>query len=167
MVQSIIAINHGALGKCNSAHTFRRLLLTLPLSKGVVAWNYPTPPDIETFASRLALSMVNMTQFILNPSATFRHITTQGVDIGRWEVNSEVLVLATNTNYSSVSIPIASFDPPSSGVSVKQVLDAGTTIDTNRTNILFESVGSGAFILQFSQAHPSLQQVYFESGIFL
>lgn len=130
-------------------HTFRRLLLlTLPLSKGVVAWVDPTPPDIKAFASRLALSMSNMTRFILNPSATFRQTTIQGVDVGLWVVNStEVLVLATNTNYSPVTIPITSFGLPSSGINVKQVLDTGTTVGIDCANISFESVGSGAFII--------------------
>jgi hypothetical protein len=124
------------------------LLLTLPLSKGVISWDDPTTPDIKAFASRLALSMLSMTQFILNPSATFRHTTIQGVDVGLWKVNStDVLVLATNTKYSSVSIPITSFGLPSSGISVKQVLDTGTKIDSDRANISFESVGSGAFII--------------------
>jgi hypothetical protein len=99
--------------------------------------------------------MLKMTRFILNPSATFRQSTIQGVDVGLWEINNptEVLVLATNTNYSPVSIPITFFGPTSSGIrvsgmdSVEQVLDTGTKIDSDRANILFESVGSGAFII--------------------
>jgi hypothetical protein len=132
VVQSILGINHGALG--------------------VISWNDPTTPHIKDFASRLALSMLKMTRFILNPSANFRQTTIQGVDVGIWEIDStaEVLVLATNTNYSPVSIPITHFGLTSSGNlnSLEQVLDTGTEIDSDHANILFESVGSGAFIIK-------------------
>ena len=147
MVQSIIGINHGALGKCNLNSTHS--VVIYPSLKGVVSWDDPTTPDIKTFASRLAFSMLKMTRFILNPSATFHQTTIQGVDVGLWEINStEVLVLATNTNYSPVSISITSFGLISSGINMEQVLDTGAKIDSDRANILFESVGSGAFIIK-------------------
>ena len=99
--------------------------------------------------------MLKMTRFILNSSATFRQTTIQGVDVGLWETTgnlavTEVLVLATNTNYSPVSIPITYFGLTSSGISVdtvEQVLDTGTKMNFDSGNILFESVGSGAFII--------------------
>ena len=124
---------------------------TLPISKGVISWDDPTTPDIKTFASRLAFSMLKMTRFILNPSATFRQTTIQGVDVGLWEINpTEVLVLATNTNYSPVSIPITYFGLSFNGISLdsEQVLDTGIEIDSDWANILFESMGSGAFIIK-------------------
>ena len=95
--------------------------------------------------------MLKMTRFILNPSATFRQTIIQGVDVGLWEINpTEVLVLATNTNYSPVSIPITYFGLSFNGISFKleQVLNTGIEIDSNRANILFESVGSGAFTMK-------------------
>ena len=96
-----------------------------------------------------------MTRFILKSSATFRQSTIQGVDVGLWEINpTEVLILATNTNYSPVSIPITFFSLTSSGISgvdsVEQVLDTGTKIVSDRSSILSESVGSGAFIIKTS-----------------
>jgi hypothetical protein len=120
------------------------------ISKGVVSWDDPTTPEIKSFASRLALSMPKITRFILNPFATFRQTTIQGVDIGIWEINTiETLVLATNTNYSPVSVLITYLGLPSSGISVEQILDTGTTIDSDcAENILFESVGSGAFVIK-------------------
>ena len=93
--------------------------------------------------------MLKMTRFILNPSATFRQVTIQGVDVGLWEINpTEVLVLATNTNYSPVSIPITYFGLSFNGINLEQVLDTGIEIDSDRANIIFESVGSGAFIIK-------------------
>ena len=149
MVQSIVAINHGALGKCDLTFSRHHRLTTLPISKGVISWDDPTTPEIKTFASRLAFSMLKMTRFILNPSATFRQATIQGVDVGLWEINpTEVLVLATNTNYSPVSIPITYFGLSFNGIKLEQVLDTGIEIDSDRANIYFESVGSGAFIIK-------------------
>ena len=90
-----------------------------------------------------------MTPFILEPSAAFRHITIQGVDVGLWTINdAETLVLATNTNYSPVSLQITNIGSPSGEINVEQVLDTGAEIDSDRANILFKSVGSGAFIIQ-------------------
>ncbi|KAF8804202.1 hypothetical protein BYT27DRAFT_7194948 [Phlegmacium glaucopus] len=129
VVQSIMGINHGALG--------------------VVSWDDPTTPDIKAFASLLALSIPKMTPFILNPSATFCQTTIQGVDVGLWKINAaETLVLATNTNYSPVSVQITNLGLPSREINVEQVLDTGTKIDSDRSNILFEAVGSGAFIVR-------------------
>jgi len=117
---------------------------------GVVSWDDPTTPDIKASASLLALSMPKMTPFILNPSATFRQTTIQGVDIGLWTINdTKTLVLATNTNYSPVSVQITSLGLPSGEINVKQVLDTGTKINSDQSNIMFESVGSGAFIITF------------------
>ena len=93
--------------------------------------------------------MLKMTRFILNPSATFHQTTIEGVDLGIWEINqTEVLVLATNTKYSPVSIPITHFGLTYSGISLEQILDTGTEVDSDRANVLFESVGSGAFIIK-------------------
>ena len=142
-------MNHGALGKCNSSE-ISSFPFTYPLlSKGVMAWTDPTTPDIKSYASLLALSIPNMTSFIFNPSATFRHTTIQGVDIGLWEVNAtETLVLATSTKYSPTSIAIANLGLSSSEINVRQLLDTGTKFDSGAKNISFEPVGSGAFVLR-------------------
>ena len=144
MVESLIAINHGALGKCTIY--FVVYFCLSHISKGVVSWEDPTTPEIKSFASRLALSMPNITLFILNPYATFRQTTILGVDFGIWKINTtETLVLATNTKYSPVTVPLARLDLPSSGINVEQILDTGAT--GNSENIVFESVGSGAFVI--------------------
>ncbi|KAF8970629.1 hypothetical protein BDZ97DRAFT_54254 [Flammula alnicola] len=109
VVQSVLGINHGGLG--------------------VVSWDDPTTPDIKASASLLALSLPKMNPFILNPSATFRQVTINRVDIGLWKVGAETLVLATNMNYFSVSISIRDLGLPSPGISVTQVLDSGAQID--------------------------------------
>ena len=116
------------------------------MSKGLISYGDPTTPEIKSFASRLALSMPNITRFTLNPCATFRQTTILGVDFGIWKINStETLVLATNTEYSPVTVDFAYLGLPSSGITVEQILDTGAIHFTK--NIVFESVGSGAFVI--------------------
>jgi len=91
-----------------------------------------------------------MTPFILNPSATFRQITINRVDIGIWIVGAETLVLVTNMNYFSVSVSLHDLGL-ANGKLVAQVLDSGAAIDlSTHTRLLFDSVGSGAFLVKNS-----------------
>ena len=118
--------------------------------EGVVSWDDPTTPDIKASASLLALSLPKMTPFILNPSATFQQITINRVDIGMWIVGAETLVLATNMNDFSVSVSLHDLGLEN-GMFVAQVLDSGAAIDpSTHTHLLFDSVGSGAFIVKNS-----------------
>ncbi|KAF5329517.1 hypothetical protein D9619_009064 [Psilocybe cf. subviscida] len=126
VVQSIMGINHGGLG--------------------VVSWDDPTTADIKSSASLLAKAIPRMTPFILNPAATFRHVTSGGVDIGLWTVESSTLVLAANMNSATASVAIS----PSLGLNpttVTQVLNSGASVDSTKSHFTFNSVGSGAFIV--------------------
>jgi len=127
VVQSLIGINHGGLG--------------------VVSWEDPTPSDILTSASSLALALPNMTPFILNPTATFRqHTSSTRIDVGLWTVGTETLVVATNLNYAAASITLAELGLPHSGVTVRQIFDSSANFASDAFQ--FESVGSGAFIVE-------------------
>ncbi|KAF8154280.1 hypothetical protein B0H34DRAFT_784208 [Crassisporium funariophilum] len=130
VVESIVGINHGGLG--------------------VISWDDPTSPDIKASASVLALSMPKMIPFILNPAATFRQVTIDKVDIGLWTVSSQTLVLGTNMNYASVSVRMADLMIPGSHNSIVQVLNTGSQVDPAKSHFLFESVGSGGFIVRTS-----------------
>lgn len=91
-----------------------------------------------------------MTPLIFNPSATFRQITINRVDIGLWIVGTETLVLGTNMNYFSVSVSFRDLDF-ANGIVVTRVLDSGAAIHPSRhSELLFDSVGSGAFIVKNS-----------------
>ncbi|KAF8626683.1 hypothetical protein AX15_004767 [Amanita polypyramis BW_CC] len=134
IVQSIIAINHGALG--------------------VVSWTDPTTADIKASGALLARSLKQMTRFILNPSATFRWTSFQGVDIGLWTVDSETLVLAANTVYGPRSVTLEDLGLRVPHAAVAQVLDSGLRVtvehdanDYRDAEFSFESVGSGGFIV--------------------
>lgn len=123
----------------------------LILSAGVVSWDDPTTPDIKASASALALVLQDISpSFILNPAATFSRVTLDGVDIGLWQVDSEILVLASNTNYNTADIGIADLNLPSTrnDVGLSQILNSGSLIDPDQSHIFFEPVGSGAFVVK-------------------
>ena len=118
------------------------------VSKGVVSWDDPTTSDIKTSASLLALSLPKITPFIFYPFATFRQITTNRVDIALWIVGAETLVLATNMNYFSAEVSLRDLGL-ANAILVTQVLDSGAAIDpSTESDLLFDSVGSGAFIVK-------------------
>ncbi|KDR78230.1 hypothetical protein GALMADRAFT_245305 [Galerina marginata CBS 339.88] len=128
VVMSVVGINHGGLG--------------------VVSWDDPTSADIKASSSALGLSLPKMTPFILNPSATFKQVTINRVDIGLWTVGGQTLILATNQNYFSVSVSLKDLHLPSPQPAASQVLDTGAKIDPARAHLLFDSVGTGAFIVK-------------------
>ncbi|PFH50385.1 hypothetical protein AMATHDRAFT_40917 [Amanita thiersii Skay4041] len=127
VVESILGINHGGLG--------------------VVSWDDPTSSDIKTYASLLAKSLKQMTRFILNASATFRHAVVDRVDVGMWTVGSETLVLGTNMNYEARIVTLANLGLPTSGVSLTQILNSDSSLTGINNGFFFESVGSGSFIV--------------------
>jgi len=126
VVESIVGINHGGLG--------------------VIPWNIPTTSDIRAYASKLAISLKQMSPFILSPSASFRQITVSGVDCGLWTVDSQTLVLATNTNYANEIVTLSSLGLPT-GPAIAQVLDTGSSLTPSQNGFTFTCVGSGGFIV--------------------
>jgi hypothetical protein len=124
IVQSAIALNHGA--------------------KGVVSWNDPTTPDIQSGASQLAKASLKFSPFLFSASATFRHYFIDGVDVGVWkDPKKGTFVLATNTAYIKAKVPlIALLLKPGSGVTT--LLDSGAKVVS--ANIVLEGAGTGAFV---------------------
>ncbi|KAG5645133.1 hypothetical protein DXG03_006850 [Asterophora parasitica] len=112
---------------------------------GVISWTDPTTADIKSSASLLALSLRQAAPYILNPSASFRQLNINRVDVGLWTVGAETLVLATNLNYATTTIRLSDLGLKSSGI--KQVLNSGALVTTDKTGFTFESVGSGAFVV--------------------
>lgn len=124
-MQAVLGINHGG--------------------RGVVAWNDPTTPDIKASASALAQSLATMKNFILSPAATFRHLTSNRIDVGMWTVGGRTLLLATNLNYADESLSLADI-PEARGKKASQVFDSGAKASSGQ--ITFESVGTGGFIFE-------------------
>ncbi|KAG7443200.1 uncharacterized protein BT62DRAFT_1034528 [Guyanagaster necrorhizus] len=130
IVQSIVGINHGALG--------------------VVPWDDPTPADIKASASALALSLPKITAFILNPEVEFQQVmTADRIDVGLWTVGNETLVLATNLDYEEKVLFLAQV-----GIAelvAEQVLDSGSQVIVGDFSVTLESVGSAVFIVPSSK----------------
>lgn len=124
MVQSALAINHGALG--------------------IVPWNDPTTDDIKASATAFAKAIPVMKEFILSPSATFQRVVFNRIDVGVWTVGRSSLVLATNLNYEAALFSLTLLHG-TSGAKVSQVFNSGAVV-SGRV-IQLESVGTGAFIL--------------------
>jgi fructose-1,6-bisphosphatase/sedoheptulose 1,7-bisphosphatase-like protein len=124
LVQSIIAINHGA--------------------KGVISWNAPTTADIQSAASSLAKASSQLATFIFSHTATFTHISTAGADIGVWaDGTAGTLVLATNTAYTSTHVALTRL-----GVrgTAHTVLANGASV--SGANLVLQSVGTGVFVFR-------------------
>lgn len=112
---------------------------------GVVSWDDPTSTDIKASASSFALSLPHMTPFFFSPTAIFRQVTTSSrVDVGLWTDGSKTLVLATNMNYATAKVVLR--DLGLNGVGpAQQVYSGGASASGGQ--LVFESVGSGAWIL--------------------
>ena len=121
----MLGINHGGLG--------------------VVAWSDPTTADIKASASLLARALATMKDYILSPAASFRHVANNRVDIGLWTVGPKTLLLATNLNYANVTLSLGDIKE-SQGRRIVQVFDSGAKAQGSK--IIFESVGTGGFILE-------------------
>ncbi|KAE9385569.1 hypothetical protein BT96DRAFT_1006920 [Gymnopus androsaceus JB14] len=128
----ILGINHGGLG--------------------VVSWNDPTPDDIKTSASGLALALTsgpsNMSAFILNPSSTFKQVTTSsGIDTGLWTLNGKTLLLAANMNYEDTTLEAGELGLGSKGFGngLTEVFCSGDC-SVGDESVVLGSVGSGGFV---------------------
>ncbi|KDR72349.1 hypothetical protein GALMADRAFT_143191 [Galerina marginata CBS 339.88] len=128
VVQSVIGINHGALG--------------------VTSWMQPTTDEVQSSASTFAKSLPQLTPFILNPSATSRQITVNRTDVGLWTVSGQTLILATNMNSFSVSVSLKDLGLSSPQPTAKQILNMGVQMDPSRAHLMFNSIGTGAFIVK-------------------
>lgn len=123
VVQSILAVNHGGLG--------------------IVPWNDPTTADIKASATALAKATPQLKEFILNPSATFQLVVEDRIHVGLWTVSGHTLLLGTNLNYNQTSFSLRSVRGSNSQIT--QTFDDGAKVQGDQ--IVFDSVGSGAFIL--------------------
>ncbi|KAJ3727396.1 hypothetical protein C8R42DRAFT_335923 [Lentinula raphanica] len=135
VVQSVVGINHGGLG--------------------VVSWDDPTPDDIKASASALAKALTSgsspLANFILDPSSTFRQVTTQNlIDTGLWTLNGTTLLFAANMNYENATLNAVElglgdvFGDELLEVFCSGDCDAGRT---RASGIVFGSVASGAFLI--------------------
>ncbi|EIW74742.1 hypothetical protein CONPUDRAFT_93585 [Coniophora puteana RWD-64-598 SS2] len=104
IVQSFLGMNRGALG--------------------VVPWNDPTPSDIKSSASMLALALPILTPFLFSGNATRSNYFVNGVDVATWTMGSDTLVIAANTQYTNGSVQWS--DINASGSGLQSALSSGS-----------------------------------------
>jgi hypothetical protein len=109
LVQSIIGINHHALG--------------------IISWDDPTPSDIKSAASSLAKSLPSMIPFIFNADATFSNLTSNRIDVGLWTVGSQTLLLAANLNYDEAYLDLNNLPTGIKHTKVTQIFDGGAEVN--------------------------------------
>ncbi|KAG1750354.1 uncharacterized protein EDB91DRAFT_1303264 [Suillus paluster] len=125
VVQSIMGINHGALG--------------------VVPWVDPNPDYIKMAASGFALSLPKLTPFFFNAASVRSNYLVGGVDIATWAADTETLVLATNTDY--VTSKVTWKDIGLHGGGVEAVYTSGSVENTG-SSFTLGSVASAAFVVR-------------------
>lgn len=148
----MVGINHGGLGTwVLLTYSYYLTSFTIP---GVVSWDDPTPADIKDSASALALALTtgpsNMSAFILNPSSTFKQITTgSGIDTGLWTLNEKTLLLATNMNYENTTLEATELGLGTRGFGggITEVFCSGVCA-VGDGSIVFGSVGSGGYVFK-------------------
>lgn len=126
-VEALLAVNHGA--------------------RGVISWNDPTTPEIKAASSALAKALLSLTSFLFSHTAVFTSFYQAGTDLGVWKDGSRTLIIATNLQYTAISIDTSTLGL-SIGSSVTPMLNSGATIQRigGKSILSFESVGSGAWI---------------------
>lgn len=153
MLQSILAINHGALGQSSLS------LFTLHASSerilGVVSWSDPTSDDIKAVSSKFALALPQITPYILSSDSkrTYRNVVTNRVDVGIWSGiedlgETTVLMLATNMNYEELVISWEELGLDVSDTSkVRLVYEGNARLSDDGSGIVLGEVGSTAVII--------------------
>lgn len=124
VVQSIMGINHGALG--------------------VIPWVDPNPDYIKMAASAFALSLPKLTPFFFNAASVRSNYLVGGVDIATWATGGATLVLAANTFY--VTSDVTWKDIGLYGTRVEAVYMSGS-VETTSSSFTLGSVASGAFVV--------------------
>ncbi|EIW76541.1 hypothetical protein CONPUDRAFT_84544 [Coniophora puteana RWD-64-598 SS2] len=122
IVQSVLGINHGALG--------------------ILPWTDPAPADIMNSASMLAKTLPQLTPLLFSGNATRTNYVVNGIDVAVWSDGASTMVMAANTQYASNTVTWA--DVQVSG-SVSAAMQSGD-VSSDGTGFTLGSMGSAAFL---------------------
>jgi hypothetical protein len=117
-----------------------------------VSWTDPAPDFIINAASLFALALPSFTPYFFDPNVTrVQYTSPDSVDVGLWTQGEQTLILATNLNYFNTTLDLKSLPGMSgvfdgSGWNMYQVLN-NTGAVVQGTTVMFDSVGSGAWIV--------------------
>ena len=144
VVQSLLAVTHGALGLFYSAHRLRAS--GLPCFLGIIPWNDPTSSDIKTAATILGQQLIpSLSSFALDPDVTFSTYVWQRVHFGIWVVGRQSLVVGVNLDPHVRSIPLAQLPGWKAYTTLEMVYNNGASFESR--NLALWELGSVGFIV--------------------
>ncbi|KAJ7028680.1 hypothetical protein C8F04DRAFT_1118335 [Mycena alexandri] len=126
VIQAILSVNHGATG--------------------IMPWIDPTPADIKTAASALAIALGSVKTFVFDPQVKFSRVVSNRIDVGMWTLGAETLLLVANMNAIDVGLTL----PLSDTLELREVLNYGMRrTSEGQTQLGFElkSLGCGIFVV--------------------
>ena len=143
MVQSLLAVTHGALGPFFSIHLYTA---GLPYLAGITPWNDPTSSDITAAATTLGQQLIpSLTSFALEPHATFVTYVWQRVHFGIWRAGDQTLVVGVNLNPQVWRIPLAQLPGWKAYTRMEVVYNGGASFESG--NLALWDLGSVAFVV--------------------
>ncbi|KIK11180.1 hypothetical protein PISMIDRAFT_515002 [Pisolithus microcarpus 441] len=130
VVETILGINHGALG--------------------VVPWADPTSNDIKASASAFAKSLPKITPFFFDAQSALSRTNCVfgGIDVATWTNGWQTLVLAANTDYVNETFSWNEIGHTGAGLTV--AFQSGS-LETTSDGFTLGPVSSGALVLSGQQ----------------
>lgn len=110
---------------------------------GVISWNDPTTPDIQSAASAFARSLPKITPYLFNPASARAAYIVGGASVATWKTGVETLVLATNTYYVNQTISWEALGLE--GIGAAMVFVSGF-VEAAHGGFVLGPLSSGAFV---------------------
>jgi hypothetical protein len=106
VVQSLLAVTHGALGPFFFPSNLYTTWLNGDLA-GITPWNDPTSSDIKAAATTLGQQLIpSLTRFAPDPHVTFTTYVWRRIHFGKWRVDDQMLVVGVNLDPQVWRIPL-------------------------------------------------------------
>ena len=144
VVQSLLAVTHGALG--SSCYVYHLRAFGLPRLSGIVAWNDPTSSDIKAAATTLGQQLIaSLSRFALDADVTFSTYVWQRVHFGIWAVGRQLLVVGVNLDPQVGWVPLGQLPGWKAYRKLETVYNNGASFESG--NLALWELGSVGFIV--------------------
>jgi hypothetical protein len=145
VVQSLLAVTHGALGPFFFPSNLYTTWLNGDLA-GITPWNDPTSSDIKAAATTLGQQLIpSLTRFALDPHVTFTTYVWQRVHFGMWRVDDQMLVVGVNLNPHVWRIPLAQLPGWNAYMKLEVVYNGGASFES--ADIVLWDLSSVGFVV--------------------
>ena len=143
VVQSLLAVTHGALGPFFSVHLY---ITGLPYLAGITPWNDPTSSDIKAAVTTLGQQLIpGLTSFALDPHTTFATYVWQRVHFGIWRAGDQTLIIGVNLNPQVWQIPLTQLPGWKAYTRLEVVYNGGASFESG--NLALWDLGSVGFVV--------------------